>query len=72
MYNVYAYTLLYIGPLLYHWVEDVDQNYDQRYQKSVEVSRSGYMYIVCTVPLWYTYYMCKIYEMCIICDLYAL
>ena len=45
MYNVYAYTLLYIGPLLYHWVEDVDQNYDQRYQKSVEVSISDYIYI---------------------------
>lgn len=26
-----------IGPLLYHWVEDTEQNNDERFQKSVEV-----------------------------------
>jgi carnosine N-methyltransferase len=26
-----------LGPLLYHWTEDVDHNEDERYERSIEV-----------------------------------
>ena len=65
--HVYRIKYIYTGPLLYHWVEDVDQNFDQRYQKSVEVSSTDCMYIVyystCYVRiyLYYTYSICRIF-----------
>ena len=31
-----------MGPLLYHWVEDVDHNRDERYTKSIEVTTKSY------------------------------
>ena len=31
----------YIGPLLYHWVTDVEDNNDPRYEQSVEVRKVG-------------------------------
>jgi hypothetical protein len=33
-----------MGPLLYHWVEDLDHNHDERYNKSIEVFYT-YIYI---------------------------
>jgi hypothetical protein len=32
------YIYIYIGPLLYHWVSDVEDNNDPRYRQSIEVS----------------------------------
>ena len=29
----------HIGPLLYHWVSDVEDNNDPRYEQSVEVRK---------------------------------
>ena len=40
---IYKMLLFYrhVGPLLYHWVSDVEDNNDPRYQQSVEVREVG-------------------------------
>lgn len=35
-----------LGPLLYHWVADMDDNDDDRYKKSVEVSSKHILYFL--------------------------
>lgn len=38
---------LNLGPLLYHWVADIDNNQDERYKESIEVGIWYMAYGVC-------------------------
>ena len=40
IFNVFLF-FRHIGPLLYHWVTDVEDNNDPRYEQSVEVRKIG-------------------------------